>query len=58
MNTARQREQITRSETVTQVVLVLARGGMGGEEVERDLDYEMLPPMKGFPKRQFGLMGE
>lgn len=48
MNTARQGEQITRSETVTQVVLVLTRGGMGRE---RDLDYEMLPLMKGFQKK-------
>lgn len=58
MNTARQGEQITRSGTVTQVWLVLAGGGMGREEVERDLDYEMLPLVKGFQKRQFGLMGE
>ena len=51
MNTARQGEWITRRGTVTQVWLVLASGGMGREEVERDLEYEMLPLMKGFQKK-------
>ena len=51
VNTARQGERITRSGTVTQVWLVLARGGMGREEVQRDLYYEMLPLMKSFQKK-------